>query len=80
MGEAPRYSYSVRYTPLTIKGVSLPRSEISSPDGSISSDSPPSSEIHSFLSASCGSLDVMEGYLDGAILKPGVGTVFFSCL
>ena len=51
-------------------------SEISSLAWSRASGDPPSSDISSSSTASCVSPDVMEGYLAGAILKPGGGTVF----
>ena len=68
---------SCRYTVLPIKEVSSPRSEILSPSESRYIDAPPSSEMSSSYITSCVSPDVMEGYLDGAILKPGRGAVFF---
>ena len=67
---------SCRYTVLPIKEVSSPRSEILSPSESRYIDAPPSSEMSSSYITSCVSPDVMEGYLDGAILKPGRGAVF----
>ena len=64
------------YKSLPIKEVSLPRSEILSLTGSIASGASPSSEMSSYSTASCVSLDVIEGYSSGAILKPGGGAVF----
>ena len=54
----------------------MPRSEISSSAGSISSDALPSSGMYSSSTTSFVSPDCMEGYSAGAILKPGRGAVF----
>ena len=54
------------------------RIDISSPAGSRASDAPPSSDMSSYSTYYCVSPDVMEGYLDGAILKPIGGAVCVS--
>ena len=64
------------YTSPPIKEVSLPSGEISYLAGSRASDAPPSSELSSSSEDYCVCPDVMEGFLSGAILKPGRGAVF----
>ena len=58
------------------KEVSLPKSEILSPAGSIVMDSLHISEVYSSSAASLVSPGLMEGYSGGFILKPGRGAVF----
>ena len=75
--ESPIYLSPGRYTFSPTKKATSPKSEISYPAKSRVRSYLPSSEASSYSVDSWVIPDVVEGYLAGTILRPGVDAVFF---